>query len=820
MLDTTQQKALVERLSRLQKKATSVVSTKVEAQKGDFSVVVTANTIDHFYKGNSVGGIRVSSLDDDTIELINSDPQEAAQEMLESFASSFDTEGFDKKASSDIKEASQTKEAAHETIDQHTWQQVTQKQMDEQKPALHPRTDDYPRKVTQVQIPDDGQRPGTYDIITEGQFRDETTTFYNEPLEGGKRILEDRNIVTEGQFEEGTSDYSEHGESDRGEVGAKFDGDLAKQQKMIGEKQIAELLKHHEWTEPLTVTEGKEQLGKQDGELSRLTAEVAAKIVKEALAAMGNTVLAAGVTPKNLVNIIQKLVSHPSKYPVLADTLARYAGYDVSAIQEKVANAQYFGKGRNANHDWSETLVADVLVRQLSKLAYNPQFVVQGLASLINREDLSGRIDTAANDILENKTTKTDDASNIDVFAQVLEGKTEEPSVEGSAENDGMYEYTGTIDEVKVSIADKDEFIKAAADFASGIIKENTKNENMSLDPMTIDVNEDLGTFKIQFKDASFKTENIETRAETRRKIAKEAQFGGGGGAPPAGGSEMGNPMAPPGGADMGAAPPGEAFSQEPPMDEELGGGEMGGEPKPPGAICPVDGSEDVDVDNGEFRCNSCGAEGTIHVKLDITKWPETIQETGQEDEGGFGLGAEDDQALEEPMGGMGDMGGGMGGESGGTTMPNVPIAASVRITHRLMEKISSQNIELGKVCPTCGGNNTDLFKSSKRKGQDGICYDCLQEYNLQVKASPNKAHNVVAQFTWIPKTAESCGSCGRLHTSFVKSLTDYGMRETDFNKLSMRDKATTVLKMAQAEFITSGIKSLFSECSLEGIDN
>jgi len=47
------------------------------------------------------------------------------------------------------------------------------------------------------------------------------------------------------------------------------------------------LLKNHNWTEPLTVTEGKDQLGQQDGELARLTAETAQQIIKE-IHLMGN----------------------------------------------------------------------------------------------------------------------------------------------------------------------------------------------------------------------------------------------------------------------------------------------------------------------------------------------------------------------------------------------------------------------------------------------------------------------------------------------------------------------------------------------------
>ena len=340
----------------------------------------------------------------------------------------------------------------------------------------------------------------------------------------------------------------------------------------------------------------------------------------------------------------------------------------------------------NASQKCSDELVADVFVRQLAKISEDSRHVVKGLLSLAKAEDFITKIDTAVKANLAGQKTASEHDPDLDVFASIITGDDEKPKIEGSAKEDGLYQYAGKIEEVNADVTDKDAFVKAASDYAQKIIATNV-NKELNLNPLSIDVNEELGTFKIQMKDASFKSESLENRAENRRKLAKEAQtkeaqMGGGGGMPPAGGDQMGNPMAPPGGADMGAAAPGEAFSQEPPMDEGMPEEGVGGEPKPPGATCPVDGSEDVDVDNGEARCNSCGAEWTIHINLDVHKWPETIQETGDEEQAGFGLGAE------EEMGGLGDMGEpapAPGGEGEGTTMPNIPIAASVRITPRLL---------------------------------------------------------------------------------------------------------------------------------------
>jgi len=309
---------LADTLRKEVKKASSNVSHKVEAEKNEYKVIISSNEITQHYKNKQVGSIRVAELSDKLIAMINEDPGDAAQEMLTEFRKSFNTEDVEKTAE---KETKVEKTAAHETQDAGTHQMITQKQFDEQKPDLHPRTEEHYTNVTQKQLPEHGQRPGTYDETTEGQFKNERDTFYGVTRTSGDWKSEDRNVVTERQFEEGVSDYSDVATSDRGEMGAKYDGEIAAQHKQIGEKQLAELLKHHEWTEPLTITEGKDQLGQQEGELSRLTAEIADKIIKEAAEALGNTVIAAGVTPDKLMGLVKRLVSHASKISSLGKIL-------------------------------------------------------------------------------------------------------------------------------------------------------------------------------------------------------------------------------------------------------------------------------------------------------------------------------------------------------------------------------------------------------------------------------------------------------------------------------------------------------------------
>lgn len=755
------------------------ISKQVEAEKDSFRIVISSSGIQQYYKNMPIITVKAENLSSKAAELINKNPEIAATTLLEQFSQEFDAASFEKKAASGM----DVKTAANETLDEMTWQMVTQKQLDEQKVNIHPRVDEYPNKVTDKQIVEDGQRVGTYDITTEGQLRDERNDFYGRPRITGDWKSEDRNIVTEGQLEKGAKEYSDVGTSDRNQMGAKFDGGPEKQSKMTGEKQLAELLKHHKWTEPLTTTEGKDQLGQQDGELSRITAEVANKIVKEALSALGKTVVAAGVTPNDLAGIVAQLVSHDSKLPVLANIIREYANQDVSAIDRKIAKAKHFGKFANAGADWSDELIADVVVRQLGKMAYSPRIIVEALSALAEGDDFASRINAAVDEVLKSDV-KVAGNSNKNIFKQVLAG--EQTTIVGD-DNDGRYAYHGVASEVNADINDEAAFGKAAAEFAKKQTIAQVGKE-LELIEDSIQIDKVAGEFCVQLVTAEAK--DLQVRAAARRQKVKEAQMGGMGGMASPAGDQMGNPAPPAGPADMGAPPGGESLTQEPVIPEEEEGG--AGEPKPPGTICGACGSEDVDIDNGTLRCNNCNAEGTISIKMEWTKYPGTLEDSDKEEKGGFALGSENEAGLPDEQE--------EAAASGGATMPNVPVGASVRVTPFMIEKLSSQGITLGSVCPNCGSKETNSIKSAST-GSDSVCWECGQSYHTTLKATKGKKNSLVMETVWVPKTASStnCTNCTRLHKSFVKSLRDYGMTWEAFDRLAMKDQAQVVVKMANS---------------------
>lgn len=763
------QNTLVNKIREQVKKATANVATKVEAEKGDFKVIISSDSIDSFYKGVSAGKVKVASLSQEEIDYINDNPQAFAQDALEAFMTT------DPKTLAEVENA-RVKTAANSAVTSETPTITTEKQLAEHNVDLHPRTDEYPNKVTQKQLPDAGQRPGTYDLTTEAQLRDERKTFYGDTRSADWQS-ENRTSVTEKQLDESPSKFSDYATTERGEMGSKFDGGVEKQNIMTGEKQLQELLKHHSYTTPNTVTE--DQLKGQKGELGRVTAEAAIQIIKEATEAMGKTVLAAGATPATVINIVKKLTSHASKMLPLANVLNSYKGSDTSAIDSRIEKSRYFGKVANAAQTWSENLIADIFVRQLSKSASHPLHVVEGLIALAETSDLTDRINASVESILVNKPSEIKQASeNVSVFKQVLANK---PEVIGD-DNDGLYEYNGSVKEIKASASNKEEFVKAASEYAEAQIKKIANKPNLILEASKINVDEEKGVFSIQFKDPSKNT--LEVRAEKRRSLVKEAQTPTGGMQPPSAGPPAANPAVPPTGGDMGAPPPTEALSQPPvpPEDEDTG---SEGEPKPPGSFCPACGSEDVDIDSGDSNCNKCGTKWHTKWTLEITKVPGVMPEQVGEkkEEAGTSLEGLGSSGEQTPL-----------AEGSGTTLPNMPVAASIKLTPMLLNKLAEMKLEIGNICPNCSSKDTDVI--NKEASKEGLCWSCQNEYQVEYKEEDNQK---VAEVKWVYKTASECTDCNRVKKAFVKSLNDYGMEFNAFEKLDTKAQADVVLKMAKA---------------------
>jgi len=788
LLDATAREKLRNIVNRSIRKAS--VKTEVSAQTPDneYGIVITSDSIDHFYKGKVIASVKMAELaDSEIIDFIKADPEETASALLEEYVESMQT-------------SASLKTAANSALDKEVGQKITQKQLDDNNVALHPRTGKSPTKIIEKTLKEEGEQSGTYDKTTEAQLRETKTTFKGETLEHARQGEVGDTGITESQLDKDAADTAG---AERGEVGSEFSGD---QHRMITEKQLGELLSHNGWSEPRTITEGDDQLGKQDGELARLEASAAEKLVKEAMTVLAKTVASLGVTPEEVLNTVKSLTSSPNKEPVLASVLSQPK--DISDIKQSLKRYKFHGKV--ASTTTNKLAIASAVLRQLSNIKTPAKLLASALYA-VAQADESSITDLINDSMLEDVTVTEEDNSVKSVLANIVKNKnykTTKASVEGDA-SDGLYQYAGKISEVSESPTNRESFAKKAFEVTKQQIVKTASVNPENLVPITLNVDENEGTFVLTAKDSTVTDPNkLKVRAARREQLAKQAQMPGGGMPPGPGGAAapMAGPPGMPGDAAGAGGQPGvESFNAPPPGEEDGEEGDLsgGGTPKPPGSSCPVCGSENVDVDHGQFRCQNteCGAEGEIEVLFRVKKYPDVLQDSEKGEEGeeeGFELGGE---LGGEPGAPGADMG--APGAEGGMAPPNVPVAASVRITPRMLEKLASNNIKLGGTCPNCGSHKCDL------NGSNGICFECNNEYKFKLFANKKEPHKLLARFEWAQE-AEGCSSCNRFKTAFRKALDDYGMSWDEFhNQPSWREKGETILNMQRAHLLDPVLASV-----------
>ncbi len=238
-------------------------------------------------------------------------------------------------------------------------------------------------------------------------------------------------------------------------------------------------------------------------------------------------------------------------------------------------------------------------------------------------------------------------------------------------------------------------------------------------------------------------------------------------------GMGMGAPMAAPmGGAPAPAAPA--APGADAGVSALTGGADMGlggdldagadmdaisepGQKKPWGSVCPVCGSDDVNIAESNADCQSCGSTYKILQSIEL------ISEGDQSGKGGEDLGGADLGGPAPEAGGMEAGMGGLGADTGlGAATAPAPMApmASAKSMFRLATVIDSDvylrttmadfnrdseaKLPLGMVCPKCGNRHAHKVKSST------FCYDCGTYSKTEVKANKKNPSMLDATITWI----------------------------------------------------------------------
>jgi ssDNA-binding Zn-finger/Zn-ribbon topoisomerase 1 len=251
-------------------------------------------------------------------------------------------------------------------------------------------------------------------------------------------------------------------------------------------------------------------------------------------------------------------------------------------------------------------------------------------------------------------------------------------------------------------------------------------------------------------------------KVERRNNILNRyAQMAAPGGAPAMGGGmDMGadanafagpglsamttDPMAAPAGDDMGA---------------DLDAVTEPGDKKPWGSVCPVCGSDDVNISDSNADCQSCGAAYKILQSLELIS---NGKEEGAEPAGEEEAAAAPEAGAMPPMPPAGaPVGGPMGAPAPGAPAPaGMPAMAEARGLFRLAASVDSDvylktampsfdrtaelRLPVGMVCPKCGNREANKVKDTT------FCHDCGNIAKTTVAQNHKNPSKLDVTITWI----------------------------------------------------------------------
>ena len=755
----------------------SIRNFKAEMNDGEYKVIVGSEEIYGMKGGTKIASIKIAELDQEQRQLLRSDTQSAMDDMLKAFKTKYagTTVVAEKAPSSTSEQQSMTMEV----------------QLDSQKVPLHPRTKDVRESVTEVQLDskatgygeharqedpkhsitqkqlDDGsgyqsRQDSVRDQTMEGQLRDTSIKANSNPADGkgsAAGVTDQAQQVTEGQLGEWKS------------------ADKAHSPTQITEKQLAD--QAQPW--------GRRIASKQDANMA----------LAAGMQAIVRTAKALGATPEEIISVISNSTkSLQSKLSSVKDIVSEAGRKEERTTLLK--RASFYGPTFSSTKEG----VKSYLFGSLVDVGFEPETGLKVLESIAGYNNAANSISNAI--LAGVKKPETPEAG--EEREMTLEEMEKLPWLNASLKdldsknNDGCDDITVVLEksQVKANPNEHEKFAKEAFEKARkyASVKGYEVVEDVEVS------NSDAGiSVTVRGKKAEAKKENQKTvgasRKEIRRKLV-EAQFGGaagggpaaaGGAAPvgttvpdPAAGGMGGAPL--PGADPAAGAPPVQSFGQDVPGPEEEGAEPEAGEALPPGSICPVCGSDDVDIKSGEFSCNGCGAEGTFSIKIEIPNWPDGIEEKTP-DKGGEG-------AEEAP-----------GGE-GGIPMPEVGLAASFKVTPEMVRLAGNKPV--GSFCPHCGGDRVKL--SSAKDHHVGTCSKCSGKYRIDAYVNTENPRELVARVAWKDKNvvklakAHAEAACIKGKKAKLVAVLKEAKLEKVFAKADVAKKAEIIAKLADKGLI------------------
>jgi transcription elongation factor Elf1 len=175
------------------------------------------------------------------------------------------------------------------------------------------------------------------------------------------------------------------------------------------------------------------------------------------------------------------------------------------------------------------------------------------------------------------------------------------------------------------------------------------------------------------------------------------------------------------------------------------------GEKKPWGSVCPVCGSDDVNISEQNADCQNCGTTYKINQSIELI----SMGDKGTEAPAG------------EDLGGLGpDMG--LGAATAPTEVPAASpappgagvVASNIKTMIRLsatvdsdvylktampdFDKTASKMLPVGMICPSCGNRHANKVKNNT------FCHSCGNYSRTTVKASKKDPSKLDVSITWI----------------------------------------------------------------------
>lgn len=718
---------------------------------------------------------------------------------------------------------------------------ITEKQLEKKNTDLHPRTGEVYEGITESKEQIGGKeksndttsespqvRKGTYETITEDQLKSESSL--------GSAIIhfgEYPDVITEKQW----NDFSR-------DIAGKLPDDYTES---ITQAQIRDLLSKHKFIGDVeTITEDQlKNISMTDGLKRWANKSYSVSLIKSAMDVVAEMISQYKISPDEIKKVsslicdddetrsraafLSVINSVPQKKEARKAVASRASyfnktasSYSIQPIDALIISAANHGKlgmkvedlfdfvNKVSNDKEAMNKVENMISskREVEKGITKAEAFSQALKEIDKPEDGKYKIKATLKDIGVPVTNKAAFVGAVKKFAQEMIG---DDSVAAAVIKIDVTPDGGL--EIDVSDANiVDDANEMSADDMGDIIENEIDGE------VGADLNGEEGAEGIEGTEgiegeetpepaeenaldgeqAGDRDDKIEdtgscTVAKAKKEI-KTAQMmggemGGQGGASQAPGAGATLPQAP--GAGAPAAPGLENFENQDMGDEE---GDMGEDKEalPPGSICPVCGSEDVDIVAGKGKCNNCNSEMTYKVEINVTKWQGVTPTEEEAAEEGFeGEGFEMPEAGAEPGA---EAGAGAGAGMEGAEMPAV--AAYTRLTPEALTKLAEKNIQIGTISPATGSTNTVKIGSGQY-----ICLDSGTHYKVSfVVDAKNPKKGAYAQWEWTPRVASlDCPSCRRAKNQFVKALSSINISETDFDKMDLGSKVKTIAKLKKA---------------------